>query len=233
MASITVQIGTKFHATYADGNPEWVVVSKAGRGAWRCRVTDDADWGGVVKLFSTDEIRRSLAMASFFNESRNKSKGFYGEAKLGSVVHYHNSFGEYVRCEVVLGMTAHSGTNKVKCLKPLALVGDWKSWDLPRRERDGSIYYGHQASSIMEGSCFEPHASNIWESPEFDRRGRPNPTKLPALDLSVPDMTPEENEVAKLEQLRRSVLSALENCDDVASSLRIAKGMLENIPTFL
>jgi hypothetical protein len=227
MPTTTVSKGTKFRATYADGNPEWVVTAKAGRDAWKCKVTDDADWGGVVKLFSTEEIRRSLAWVNMFEESRSKTKGFYADAALGSTVHYHNSFGAYVRCEVVMGVTTHSKGKPVKCLKPVALVGNWKSFDLPRRNPDGSTYLGYHAGCIEKGSCFEPDAACVWESPTYHRdpHHSNDPTKMLALDLSVPNMTPAESGRARLESLRASVKAALE-ADDPAEALKAAKALL-------
>ena len=222
----TVSKGTKFRATYADGNPEWVVTGKVGRDAWRCKVTDDMDWAGVVKLFSTDEIRRCVAMFEFFTESNTKSLGFYDTAKLGSVVHYHNGFRQYVRCEVVEGVTTHSKGKTIKCLKPVALVGAWKPYDLPCRDRDGSINYGHHAGDIIAGKTFDPHASNIWESPAFQRKpGEPDPSALPALDLSVPDMTPVEAGRARLEVLRRDLQVVLET-EDAAEAINGVKALL-------
>jgi hypothetical protein len=188
------------------------------------------DWGGVVKLFSTNEIRRSLAMLSFWEESSKKSEGFYTEARLGSVCHYHNSFGAYIRCEVVAGETERSKGKLVKCLKPTAMVGEWRVYDLPHRRPDGSINYGYQAERIVKGECFEPHSSNIWESPDFERRGHPDPTTMPALDLSVPQMTVHEEVEAKLEQLRKQVWECLgDSKESPLAALKLAKTMLEGI----
>ena len=227
----TISKGTKFRATYADGNPEWVVMSKIGPSAWRCKVAGGYDFEGVVKLFTTEEIRRSLAWGKVFEDARSKTKGFYADVKVGDVVHYHNSFGAYIRCEVVMGVTTHSKGETVKCLKPVALVGNWKPYDLPRRNPDGSVYLGYHAKNIKEGACFEPSASNVWESPTFSRGpgNEDDPSKMPAIDLNVPGLTPAEEASAKLETLRQNVIAALQNERDPAEALKAAQALLSNV----
>lgn len=227
----TVKIGTRFRSVYADSNALFEITRKAGPSAWEAVITrESGDYEGVAKLFSTEEVRRSLKAESFWKNTRAKSNDFYTTAKLGSVVHYHHGFGGYIRCEVVMGVTVHSDGKTVKCLKPVALVGNWKPYDLPRRNRDGSIHLGYHAGSIAKGEVFSPHASNIWECPEFNRAGNPNPTSMPAVDLSVPAMTSDEEAAAKLEALRLKAIETLtEGWNNPAEALANAKALLANV----
>jgi hypothetical protein len=227
---VTVGIGTKFSAIVADGNCEFAVKAKAGRGVWKCETTAESPYPGVTRHYSSAEITQSLRMAAMFDAARNGSDDYYDRLPLGAIVHYDNSGGEFVRCEVVMGVTVHSGGQKVKCLKPLAMVGSWKPWDLPRRERDGSINLGHHAKNIQDGECFKPSAGCIFGSPTY--RGFPgqDPTKMTPLSLEVPEMTPEQERLAHLEQIRQSVKAILdEGYENPARAILAAKEILANV----
>jgi len=228
----TVQKGSKFRSGYADANPEWEVMSKAGRDAWRCRVTDDCpDYSGTVKLFSTKEIKHSLGWSAMFAEAGKQSEDFYASAKLGSIVHYHNGFKQYVRCEVVMGVSKLRGNGRTytapeKCLKPIALIGEWRAYDLAQRMADGSIHYGYHAKAILTEDFFNPSASNIYENPGFGHRNEGDPRSMPPVDLSVPEMSQEAEAKAKLEQLRQKIRKVLEETRDAEEALKLTAQML-------
>ena len=210
---IKIEKGTKFHAVIADSNPEWEVTGKGGRGIWRAKCLGE-DYRGEVRAFTEAQIRQSLGMARAFAKNDDENGAFYAGLKLGATVHYHNSFGQFIRCEVVMGTTVHDKSMH-KCLKPVALVGDWAKFDLPRRMPDGTINYGYQADKIRNGDCFEPNYGCIFES------GRPggrhfevDPSKLPALDLSVPEMSDEKAAEAKLWTAVKEAQAALTSEDN-------------------
>ncbi len=189
--------GTKFHAIIADGNPEWEITRSRGRGVWEAKCLG-VDYGGTIKVFTTAEVKHSVGMSQFFAKNSSDHDTFYAGLKTGSIVHYHNSFGQFVRSEVVMGTTVHD-KKLHKCLKPIALVGEWKSYDLPKRRPDGTINYGYNADMIRKGECFEPNFGSIYESGlQGGKHFGVDPSKLPALDLSVPDITPEAEALAKL-----------------------------------
>jgi hypothetical protein len=136
------------------------------------------------------------------NADRNAQ--FYRALLIGSTVHYHKSFGQFVRCEVVLGSTSHKKRSH-KCLKPIALVGAWPTHDLANWSR-----YPIYAKCIRTGECIDVHYSVIYESGE--PRGRYfnwDPTNFPTLDLSVPAPT-KEAKVAKLWTALKEAQVALE-----------------------
>lgn len=74
---------------------------------------------------------------------------------------------------------------------------------------DGSVRWGYHAEKIRERKTFRPHASNVFEYPEYHRRGATDPGGMPALDLSVPELGAEEAERARLWRKVDAVRAAL------------------------
>jgi hypothetical protein len=127
-----------------------------------------------------------------WKEQTDSSDAFFNGLKAGAVVHYSNGFGQFVRCVVT----------DDKQLLPLALVGNWREFDLPKRQRDGTVYLGFHAEKIQEKSVFRPHASTVYEyNPKHHSRDGVNPLTLQPIALTVPDMTPEQEKTAQLWQL--------------------------------
>lgn len=183
---------TTFHSVYADSNACWRVKRKEGRN-YRCRIEDDnPDYGGTEKIFSPEEIRGSIGMSNLFQGLADSHDAFYKALTPGQTIHYHNSFNQWVRCEVV----AEGGENK---LRPVALVGEWRSHDLPKRMRNGEIYNGYHAEQILKGETFAPNASNLFEAGYKPKNGV-DPTTLTPISLAVPDMTEDEEATAVLWQ---------------------------------
>lgn len=225
--------GVRFRAVIADCNALWEVRSKVGRDDWKCVVVSE-DYEGTERIFAAKEIESALKSIEYFTKARKAMENFYSSLKLGDIVHYDNGFGEFVRCIVVNGITTHSDGNVVKCLKPIALIGNWKEWDLPHRLPDGSVEDGYWAKRIKEGrragdaGLFQANDSLIFESPTYNKRPRAlNPTFIPAIDLNVPEMSAEEKTKAKYEQLRLMVIQCLNNNkSDAKQALSIAKSIL-------
>jgi len=232
-------VGQTFRSTYADGNPLWRVVKKAGPQAWQCVIdeyyeidgkTVPCDFFGTVKLFSTKEINGSKNFENLWEQLATHCDNFYNTLNTGDIVHYNNGFNEYVRCNVLPD----------KRLMPVALVGNWKQWDLPQRRQDGSIYNGYHADCILKQQPFQPNATNIYEYQLANKTTRADsldPRPLPAVDLSVPDMTPEQNETAQNWQHVQQLQDILANRDgndtrhtNPADILNEVRGYLLNIP---
>lgn len=196
MPSKIVSGKTTFRATYADSNALWRVIRSQGKGTYLCEIVAEpieidghvysGDYVGVQKAFLRTEVLHSLNMQQFWNDIHDDCDKFYDSLRPGQIVHYHNGFGCYVRCEVVL-------EDQIK-LKQIALVGDWQDYDLPKRLPDGEILYSYHAEKVMNQELFRPNATNLWE---FKPEGE-DPSKFPVIDLSVPDMTPEQKELADL-----------------------------------
>lgn len=146
----------------------------------------------TIRGLTIADVRHQEAYRQAMQGMAKQNEDWYESLKVGSFVHYDHGFGEYVRCEVVLDKDGK------RELLPVALVGTWRSHDLPRRMPDGSIHWGYHAEQIRRRDTMCPHSSNIWECPKYARRGNADPSGLPALDLSIPEMGAKEAERAKL-----------------------------------
>ena len=195
-----VKKGMQFRSALADGNPLWEVKRSLG-GAWLCEVVDEpieidgkvyeSDFAGAQQSFLSREILAANAYEDMFKDMRNDHDRFYASLDEGDIVHYNNGFKNFVRCEVVFD--ADEQKNK---LKPIALVGEWRDYDLPKRQANGEIYYGYNAQQIIDGSTFEPNAGCIFEAGELAVQRMLDPRSLPPIALSVPAMTEEEEQEA-------------------------------------
>jgi hypothetical protein len=186
-----IKIGTQFRHHYADGNCLWTVTEKRGRGTWIAEISaDELDYAGVHGAFTTEQIEAHINWSKSCAKSQDDSSNFFDALKPGSIVHYSNGFKQYVRCQVTQD---HQ-------LLPIALVGDWRVYDLPRRGRDGIIYLGYHAEQIKNGKTFRPHASNVWEfNLTKTKNHQPmnfakwtNPCQLVPMSLEVPTMTADQ-----------------------------------------
>lgn len=186
---------------------------------------NEATIRGVNKNTVRSQIMRDRAFAAM----RDTNKEFYDSLKVGQIVHYHSAFGEYVRCEVVRGTSVHQPGAEQNVLKPVALVGAWRAYDLPRRMPDGSVNYGHHVESIRDGGkTMTPHESCIWESPRYARRDEKDPSKMEPLSLEVPGLSAEEERKAalwrKVNRLRAVVSD--HRCEDPQSIIDMVKQLV-------
>jgi len=188
-----VTVGLKFRYNHADSNPLWVVRQSIGRGVWLAEVIESEDWLGTQKSFLSSDILRSTGIENLFARLHNEHDEFYVNLKLGQIIHYNNGFKQFVRCKVV----KKDGAN---VLAPFALVGEWRDWDRPhRREDTGELIEGHYGKMIANGETFTPNASNLYEfNPSSSSHRGFDPTGCEPLDLTVPDITTEQEKCAKL-----------------------------------
>jgi len=195
-----IEVGkTMFRSAYADGNPIWKAIRKEGRN-YRCEVQNerveiggrwyDSDWVGTQKIFSPEEIQATIGLSELFEKLDERHRFFYDNLTPGQIVHYNNGFNDWVRCEVVV----EDGENK---LKRIALVGEWRSHDLPRRTQDGSIYNGYYGNKIINGETFTPNSSHLFEAGCQPRNGI-DPSTLDPVSLEVPEMDDSEAMTASL-----------------------------------
>lgn len=152
----------------------------------------------TVRGVNKNTVRSQIMRERAFTNMRDTNKEFYDSLEVGQTVHYHSAFGEYVRCEVVRGTSVHQPGVEQNVLKPVALVGAWRAYDLPRRMPDGSVNYGHQVESIREGKTMTPHESCVWESPRYSRRDEKDPSEMEPISLEVPGLSDEEERKAAL-----------------------------------
>lgn len=212
---MSVKVGTEFQYTYADGNCLWTVIEKRGRGTWLAEINaDEPDYAGTQGAFTTEQIEGAIRMSNLWKKSSNESDTFFKGLQPGSVVHYHNGFNQYVRCQVMPD----------KQLMPIALVGNWREFDLPKRQRNGEIDYGYHAKTIIEHKTFQPHASNIWE---FNRKGS-SPALLSAICLEVPPMTVKQGTEATKWKRLDAIRSYLNQDVQPDEAFTVLKRMLES-----
>lgn len=174
-------LGKRFRSVIADANVLWEVKKSRGRDVFECVAisepvtidgrTFDSDYAGATRCFGGAEIRSKRAMEEHFRSVMSEHAVFYGSLVAGEIVHYHDGFGEFVRCEVVvltedtrLDFDTKPAGSKV--LKPTALVGRWRAEDLRADSR--------WPRRIKSGALFVPNAANVFESP--------NSTNHPVVD---------------------------------------------------
>lgn len=185
-----ITIGTRFRYSYADANPEWEVRKARGGNTWDCVIVDCPDYSGTKKVFSAEEIKACLGMQAMWKKVGDESKDFYQRLTAGSIVHYSNGHNCYVRCKV----------NDKKELVPLALVGEWRDYDLPKHDECGNVILGYHAENIKNGKPMTPHASNIYEfqitrkpaSQPIGFNQSKNPSQMAPISLEPKPMTPEQ-----------------------------------------
>lgn len=196
---IPVRKGTKFFAAHKDSKPEWEVYLTANDYA-ECYVISD-DWKGASRVFTKDEIREAIHRERAYDRLHLSQEGYWDRQHVGDILHYHNSFGKFVRLEVVLDREGK------KSGKPIALVGKWDRNDLPRRNPDGEIYYPYNPGQIVTGELHRYPVDSMWEGGLSDhyRNLHDDPTDLVAIDLTVPDMTPAQQEEARLVRLLHEI----------------------------
>jgi len=224
--------GLKFHWHHADANPCWEVKHSRGQGVWICQIVDCPDYSGVTRAFTREEIHLALSSEEFWSGRADDHESFYASLKPGQIVHYNNGFNNYVRCEAFI----EDGETK---LKPIALVGQWREYDLPRRNVDGSISYNYYPAMVLGekfGSdnvktSFTPNYSNIYEAKP--RVGDIDPTDLEPIDLSVPPMTDEQKSIAAKWQKVAAVSRAIEEGQRARGKENNPQKILDAIETLM
>jgi len=217
---------TKFNSTYADSNPQWLVVRKEGRN-YLCRVTEESmDWAGTEKVFRPEEILQSLRFLENFKRTVDDNDRFYNNLQLGQVVHYYHGFKCWIRCVVV----TDEGKKK---LKPTALLGEWTPFDLSRRV-NGVVVDSYHVECIRNEELMTPHVSCIYEG-TCKREG--SPIGLMPVDISIPPITDEEKRIATLwetvEQIRSILNSEVVKPILISESLEDPTPLLEAVKSLL
>lgn len=165
--------------------------------AWQA---DGATIRGIRLQDAKARVASEREQRKFFDDRLARHNTFYKSLSVGDIVHLDNSFGKFTRCEVVLaaeddGHMLSPVKKGDKVLKPIALVGKWKSRDL----WDTS----YQAKNIAEGKTSRPGAQNLYESACYEGRGEGDPpTKMDpcTIKVAVPPPTRGEEILAIVEK---------------------------------
>lgn len=150
-----IKINDTFRSTYADSNALWKVIKKKSSDVYLCEIANETfeyngkvfngDYAGTQKVFLAEEINRAVNFQKVSEEIKQDCDNYYDSLTEGQIVHYHNGFGEYVRCKV----------NQDKGLVPFALVGNWRSHDLPKRLADGTVHLPYYCKKIINKEPFK------------------------------------------------------------------------------
>jgi len=184
-------VGKTFYETVADARVCYQVVAEAANGIYRC-VSKDEDYGGTV-LKSKAQLQLILKHEKMLKAIDKESEEYVESLNVGDVVHYHDGFNIFFRCEVVDSDKLWFG-RKI-ALKQLALVGTVRDFDLPR-VMNGEVYIPHMSRGILEGHTFTPHPSNIYEkNPDHFRE---NPYELSEVEIVIPELTEEDKRISQI-----------------------------------
>lgn len=169
------------------------------------------DGAGQEHSFLREEAANKIAhdrtMQSFFDRAKHDEAAFWASCKVGDTIHYNNFGSSWVR-----GVVTEEGGEKV--MQPTSLVGEWRDYDLPRRNADGTVYYPLLARKVHEGESLRPRASCIYESETCTYAGG-DPTILPEVSLDLPEPTAEEEAQFAAE---RMLVQVRQIADDVTSA---------------
>lgn len=140
-----------------------------------------------------------------------RADAFYDAIEPGTVLHWHNAFGKYVR-GVVADVTFEDGTTGAAFI-PTALVGRWDHLDLPRWTDAGTYYEGcSYAKMVRDGSPFTPHPSTIWETSSFTGQHRGvDPSEMDEIDLAHPRPTELQARAALFREVMQDIAQAGRN----------------------
>ena len=201
-------IGIKFRSSYADSNPLWEVIKSRGKGVYLCRVVESEDWFGTEDVFTAEKILSILNWEEVINGRDVQKEEWFESLQPGEIIHYDNGFREFVRCRVV----RMDGQNR---LMPIGLVnnGQWDTHNLPRRENTGEIYYPYHANKIREQNredAWQPDPYCCFEFPKYEKSDQ-DPSEMPLIDLTLPEMTEEEEQEAKLHRLAYKIVDIINN----------------------
>lgn len=246
------RLGRTVSFPVADGAAVYVV--------WRIKplelvhvATGDA-WNAsaaTIRGFRLSDVDAQLRQQDFWNDMRDEHEEYFASLPVGSIVHYDNGFAQYVRCVRVEG-------EKGKRLRPIALVGNWSSMDLPRRNADGTVYEPFHVRAIATGDPFEPNYGNVWETYDAERRAwsqrgltpegtahlndigmarfreKPyqapfDPTTAPAIDLTLPGPTAEEQALAALVAVLNDVRAVVEQTPQSIEDAKAAIALVREV----
>jgi len=188
-------VGRYIQHPHADGYAYYKIVGTTSRSA-QIEVIEIGDawvlpaWGRKTNI-PLAKARMMLNQRDTINEFHRRATDWWSQQTLGSIVHYDNGFGQYVRGEII----EHQG---MKQMLPIALVGEWRPHDLGQRRADGSVYYGPQVNWILNKEPMQPHSSNMVECPTHRPSGAQAPSTLSPVSWEPSAPTPVQEALAAL-----------------------------------
>lgn len=162
----------------------------------------------LIKGLTLGDVRAMVEAERRWREAVDATNDIYDHLVPGRIVHYHNAFGQFVRCEVVAAQEdIEDGVLNLEkgeiCLKPVALVGNWREHDLQ--------HDSYHVRRIREGGVFKPNGSNIYEnSRATGARSHGDPSQMTPLVFvpEPPKPTSREIAAARLNAMARDVVGS-------------------------
>ena len=215
----------------ADGYAQYMVAKVRPLELWHLALLDGYSISPAhARGLRLADIRANVGFEDAWAKLADDHDSYFASLPIGSIVHYDEGFGKFVRCVRVEGERGHR-------LKPIALVGNWDAYDLPRRNPDGSVGYSSGGRLMEPGFTFEPNYSSIWERYDAEKRewsmrgltaagtahlneiGRArfaqkryqapfDPTTAEPIDLTLPEATAEEQALAVYAQRLQRIAAA-------------------------
>lgn len=219
-----VKVNDTFTDTYADGMVRFTVIEKRTGDVWNCKVLQDMDWAGLERVYTTAQIEAAKARDASWRRSANDHDTWWGSRTVGEVVHYSNGFRQFVRGVIV-------ETEGKLQMVPTALVGEWRTFDLPYYRKDGEIDFKHYPRAINEKTPMQPNCSNMYEYPgSQSSRERFDPTDMLAIDLTPVPLLPELQAQVPYERARLALIELLQSGHaDPKAALSNAKSLLTDV----
>lgn len=248
-------IGKRFRHAIADGNPLFEVTRRIGRSDRYDAVCIDepyeiggrkypSDFAGEVRAFTGDQVRRAVAWQETIANLGRTQDDFWANRALGEELHYHDSFGRYVRGKVVI-LTPENTEERTNAraalgqrgLLPTALVGDWQPRDLAYRDAEGNVKYGYHAEKIIAGNgAWQPSETCVFEGSHRPRKGEDPRTMRPLSLDPPPARTGADAHVERLVRARNQVARRVEETYRLADGdaleahlRRLARFLLEDL----
>lgn len=114
---------------------------------------------------------------------------------IGQVYHFFSIFERgFYRCVAV----QTGDLRMVPGLKVIGLAGEWDPQSLPHRSPTGEVITSTFAEDALNEVILPLNETYVWEAQPRLQQRFPGIPDAPLIDLSVPDMTPEEEATAKL-----------------------------------
>jgi hypothetical protein len=185
---------TTFRHVHADSLALWGVKRHRGDDIWECAIEDDEDYAGTMRVFTSQEIAKSVKSAELRRNLDSRNRDFWRDRKPGEIFHYANSSRQFVRCEVAVD------PDRGFALKPVALVGRWGATDLPRWWDSGHFKEGgYWVAKVRTGELFQPNESSLWEIQRSSGlNDDSDPTEMRVIDITNPVPTVAQAEAAEM-----------------------------------
>jgi len=171
-------VGETVRFQIADGYAQYMIVKERPFTVAHLDILDGySALGATIRGYRLQDARAQVEADRRWQQLRREKEAAYEKLlKDNEVLHYHDGFGQYIRCEVVVAdHDGHTIKKGEQCLKEAALVGAWRDYDL----RADSYHM----KGVREGRLMKPHISNLYEYSEDLQRRHPDPRKLEPLQV--------------------------------------------------